>query len=152
MTEQDDGGILDSLKDFLTSSPTSEFHRFDFYESEWRIDRWNEAAFGHYEIQCFNDEREYLVVVRTEGEFQPEEYVVELTPYEIMNIENNGDGTRTIDYEYGNEEVVRTRDDEKEAKDLALEIMKTIERGDWDRRGPGLGSLKSEYNPTGESQ
>ncbi|GAA0468986.1 hypothetical protein MUK72_06955 [Halococcus dombrowskii] len=145
MTEQGEGGVLRSLKKLLTPSPTSEFHRFNYGESEWEIGRWDEAAFGRFRVACFNDKRCYRIVIRTghaSDEFKPVEYTVELTPYEIANIEDHDDGTRTIDYRFGNDEVVRTRETEKEAKDLALEIMKSIECGDWNRHESSLRGSK----------
>lgn len=152
MTEQDEGGIFSYLKDLLTFAPPSKFDQFDFLETDWHVDKTGSMSHGQYRIAVFNDEKCYRVVIRTKGEYRPEEYVVKLTPYEITNIEDNGDGTRTIEQEFGDDEVVRTRDTERNAKNLAAEIMKAIEHGEWERRGPGLGSLTTKQKHLDKSQ
>ena len=145
MLGNDDDSILASFKSLLEPPQSHEFDAFDFMESEWIHGGHKHTGYGQYKIAHCNEEKRYRIKLYTRGDYGPEEYVVELAPFEITNREEKEYGSEEIEFDLGDEELMEIRETEEEAKDLALAIMQTIERGDWAKRSHAMSNLPHEY-------
>lgn len=185
MSEEDEGGLLNYLKKLLTPSPPTGLASFDIYETEWRIITENNMGHGQYKKSVFNDERGYRIAIRTKGEYQPEEYVVKLMPYDIAYYDDpndviipdkyefgndnvmyfeyfgdtisgvggnsdiayiaDDDDVKLLEYNFGDSDITQTLETEREAEDLTVAIMETMESSDWESHRLGLENLPPEY-------
>lgn len=55
------------------------------------------------------------------------------------------DDVKILEYDFGGNEMEQTLDTEKEAENLAVTIMETMENGDWDTHRSALSNLPFEY-------
>jgi hypothetical protein len=105
-----------------------------------------------YEITYYDDPSD--VIIPDEYEFGNDnvmyfEYFGNMVSYVDSNTDiayiADDDDVKLREYDFGDTEMEQTLDTEKEADDLAVAIMETMENGKWDPSKPSLENLPPEY-------
>jgi hypothetical protein len=105
-----------------------------------------------YEITYYDDPDD--VVIPDEYEFGNDDVMYfEYFGNMVSHVDRNtdiayiadDDDVKLLEYDFGGSEITQTLDTEKEADDLAVAIMETMENGDWESDRPALENLPPEY-------